>query len=71
MASLAMMLGLGRASGKAVPLANQCRVIFHGSSVWKTRHEVAMRQLVGQMTIRRRESEVAPDEVLRIASEHA
>jgi hypothetical protein len=73
MASLAMMLGFGRASGKAAwavhspinPVSS-----IHGSGVRKTRHKVAMRQLVGQMTIRRRESEVAPNEVLRIASEH-
>lgn len=72
MASLAMMLGFGRASGKAVhsPINPVSSFEVHGSSVRKTRHKVAMRQLVGQMTIRRRESEVAPDEVLRIASEH-
>lgn len=61
MASLAMMLGCRRASGKAVhsPLSSVvARLGESGSGGTQTRLELAMRQLVGQMTIRRRKGEI-------------
>ena len=58
MVLLAMMLGFGRASGKAVHSPMSSRM---AQAVGRRGSTVAMRQLVGQMTLRRRKGEIRRD----------